>query len=129
MNVLKNRMKVNRHITFDNPSTVADVRTSVNYNVQGWYPPGIQCSNRHSLYLMCLDRMSHPESIQNKDCGGDEEAGLANNEIFWKPSAGLDYRPLNLMQKYMGKDIMYPELRLDFSFGFSNNTLEKALDN
>jgi hypothetical protein len=81
--------------------------------------------------------MSHPEAIQNKKYGGDDEAGLADDGIFWKPSAGLVYRPLPNVaikfdgsyhtQQYMGKNVSYPELRLDFSFAFSNNQIEKAL--
>jgi hypothetical protein len=83
--------------------------------------------------------MSHPESIQNKTYGGDDEAGLADDGIFWKPSAGVVFRPLpNVaikldgsyhIQEYNGKKVSYPELRLDFSFAFSNYELDKALGN
>ena len=86
-----------------------------------------------------LDWMSHPEAIQSKDFGGDDEAGLADDGIFWKPSAGLVFKPLpNVaikldgsyhIQQYMEKNVSYPELRLDFSFAFSNNQIEKALAN
>jgi len=83
--------------------------------------------------------MKHPEVIENKDFGGDAESGLADDGIFWKPSAGLVYRPLpNVaikldgsyhIQKVSGQNVAYPELRLDFSFAFSNNQIDKALGN
>jgi hypothetical protein len=50
---------------------------------------------------------------------------------------GLVYKPIpNVaikldgsyhVQQYNGKSVSYPELRLDFSFAFSNHQLEKAL--
>jgi hypothetical protein len=122
--------------------TTDDVQTSVRYNVQTWYIRlgyNVQTEIGQFVPYLFLDWMSHPESIQNKDFGGDEESGLADDGIFWKPSAGLVYRPMpNVaikldgschIQQYMGKNITYPELRLDFSFAFSNNTLAKALGN
>ena len=79
--------------------------------------------------------MSHPEAIQSKDFGGDDEARLADDGIFLEPL----FKPLpNVaikldgsyhIQQYMGKNVAYPELRLDFSFVFSNNQIEKALGN
>jgi hypothetical protein len=101
-------------------------------------------------YNAVHDAVRNPEAvldvIQNanindaqRDRAGDEEAGLADNGIFWKPSAGLVYRPLpNVaikldgsyhVQKFNGPNVAYPELRLDFSFAFSNNQIEKALGN
>jgi hypothetical protein len=83
--------------------------------------------------------MSHPENIQNKQYGGDDEAGLADDGKFLKPSVGLVYRPIPTVaikldgsyhsQQFNGKQVMYPELRLDFSFAFSNSSIEKALKN
>lgn len=119
-----------------------DIISDIKYNVQTWYIRlgyNIQTKVGQFLPYVFLDWMSHPEAIQSKDYGGDEEAGLADNGIFWKPSAGLVYRPLpNVaikldgsyhIQEYMGKKIAYPEVRLDFSFAFSNNMIEKALGN
>jgi hypothetical protein len=122
--------------------TIDDIRTLVKYNVQTWYVRlgyNIQTNVGQFVPYLFLDWMKHPEVIQDKDFGGDEEAGLADNGIFWKPSAGLVYRPLpNVaikldgsyhIQKFNGQTVAYPELRLDFSFAFSNNQLEKALGN
>jgi hypothetical protein len=122
--------------------TVDDVRTGVKYNVQTWYIRlgyNIQTNVGQFVPYVFLDWMSHPEAIQSKDFGGDEEAGLADDGVFWKPSAGLVYRPLpNVaikldgsyhIQEYLGRKIAYPELRIDFSFAFSNNLIEKALGN
>jgi hypothetical protein len=122
--------------------TTADVRVNSNYNVQTWYVRlGYNIPTKVGQFIpyLFLDWMSHPEAIQNKDFGGDDEAGLSDDGIFWKPSAGLVFKPLpNVavkldgsyhIQQYMGKSVMYPELRLDFSFAFSNNQIEKALGN
>jgi hypothetical protein len=122
--------------------TTADIRTLVKYNVQTWYIRlgyNVQTSVGQFVPYVFLDWMKHPEVIQDKDYGGDEEAGLSDNGIFWKPSAGLVYRPLpNVaikldgsyhIQKFNGQNVAYPELRLDFSFAFSNNQIEKALGN
>jgi hypothetical protein len=122
--------------------TEADIQTSVSYNVQTWYIRlgyNIQSTAGQFIPYLFLDWMSHPESIQNKTYGGDDEAGLADDGIFWKPSAGLVYKPLpNVaikldgsyhIQEYLGKKVSYPELRLDFSFAFSNTQMENALSN
>jgi hypothetical protein len=126
----------------DDALTTDDVRTAVTYNVQTWYIRlgyNIQTSVGQLVPYLFLDWMSHPESIQNKTYGGDDEDGLADDGIFWKPSAGVVFRPLpNVaikldgsyhIQEYNGKKVSYPELRLDFSFAFSNYELDKALGN
>ncbi|MBT9547952.1 MAG: hypothetical protein IV090_21360 [Candidatus Sericytochromatia bacterium] len=73
--------------------------------------------------------MSHPETIANKTYGGDNESGLSDDGIFFKPSLGVVYRPstnivLKLdssmhIQKFNGATTMYPEVRFDASFAFS----------
>jgi hypothetical protein len=126
----------------NNELTTDDVRTVAKYNVHTWYIRlgyNIQSNVGQFVPYVFLDWMKHPEAIQNKDFGGDEEAGLSDDGIFWKPSAGLVYRPIpNVaikldgsyhMQKMNGQNVAYPELRLDFSFAFSNNQIEKALGN
>ncbi len=126
----------------DDMLTPDDVRTQVKYNVQTWYLRlgyNIQTSAGQFVPYVFLDWMSHPEAIQSKTYGGDDEAGLADDGKFWKPSAGVVFRPLpNVaikldgsyhIQQYNGKSVSYPELRLDFSFAFSNAQLEKALGN
>ena len=120
--------------------TTDDVRTDTKYNVQTWYVRlGYNIPSRIGQFVpyLFLDWMRYPEVIQNKSWGGDDEAGLADDGVFWKPSVGLVYRPLPHvaikldgsyhMQKFEGKNISYPELRIDFSFAFSNNQIEKAI--
>jgi hypothetical protein len=117
-----------------------DVRTTSNYSVQTWYVRlgyNIPTDVGQFVPYLFLDWMSYPEAIQNKDFGGDDEAGLADDGVFWKPSVGLVYRPIpNVavkldgsvhMQEFNGKKESYPEIRLDFSFAFSNHDIDKAL--
>jgi hypothetical protein len=121
--------------------TVNDVQRTVNYNVQTWYVRlgyNIQSSVGQFVPYLFLDWMSHPEAIQNKNFGGDDESGLADDGKFYKPSAGLVYRPVpNVaikldgsyhIQKFGGQSVAYPEVRLDFSFAFSNTQLEKVIN-
>ncbi|RAV98959.1 hypothetical protein [Pseudochryseolinea flava] len=125
----------------DNLLTEDDIETTANFDVQTWYIRlgyNIQSDIGQFVPYLFLDWMSYPEVIQNKDFGGDDESGLADDGVFWKPSAGLVYRPIpNVaikldgsvhMQEFYGKRTSYPEIRLDFSFAFSNQQLDKALD-
>ncbi len=134
-------LKSNEQLPNEN-LTSDDIRTDVKYNVQTWYVRlgyNIQSAAGQFIPYMFLDWMSHPESIQNKTFGGDDEAGLADDGVFWKPSVGLVYKPppnvaIKLdgsyhIQEYLGKQVSYPEIRLDFSFAFSNSQLETALSN
>lgn len=119
-----------------------DIKRHVTYNVQTWYIRlgyNIQSTIGQFVPYVFLDWMSHPEVIQNKDFGGDDESGLADDGKFWKPSAGLVYRPVSNVaikldgsyhiQNFNGKSVAYPELRLDFSFAFSNNQIDKIIGN
>jgi hypothetical protein len=131
---------LNENAEADNVIDESDVRTKVNYHVQTWYIRlgyNIQTKAGQFVPYLFLDWMSHPEVIQNKDFGGDDEAGLADDGKFWKPSAGLVYRPIpNVaikldgsyhIQQYNGINVSYPEIRLDFSFAFSNNQFDRVL--
>jgi hypothetical protein len=122
--------------------TADDVRTDATYNVQTWYIRlgyNIQADIGQFIPYLFLDWMSHPEDIQNKTFGGDDESGLADDGKFWKPSVGVVYKPIpNVavkldgsyhVQQYNGKRVSYPEIRLDFSFAFSNRQLDEALGN
>lgn len=89
-------------------------------------------------YLL-IDYMHNPETIQNKQYGGDNEAGLADNGEFIKPSLGLAYRPQPEVaikfdasfhsQTIDGLRVNYPEFRLDFSFAFDAIKAIKKVDN
>jgi hypothetical protein len=122
--------------------TTDDVRVNVDYNVQTWYIRlgyNIQSDIGQFIPYLFLDWMSHPEDIQNKTFGGDDESGLADDGKFWKPSVGVVFKPIpNVavkldgsyhIQQYNGKRVSYPEIRLDFSFAFSNRQLDEALGN
>jgi hypothetical protein len=72
-----------------------------------------------------FDYYSNPESIASKDFGGDNEAGLADDGIFYKSTLGLVARPTRFVavkidgsthtQKFNGETITYPEIRTSFS--------------
>jgi hypothetical protein len=117
-----------------------DVVTKVKYNVQTWYVRvgyNIQSEVGQFIPYLFVDWMSHPENIRNKDFGGDDESGLADDGKFLKPSVGVVYRPIPAVaikldgsyhqQKFNGETGLYPEVRLDFSFAFSNSQIEKAM--
>ncbi|MGB3619707.1 MAG: hypothetical protein WBA12_16425, partial [Catalinimonas sp.] len=68
------------------------------------------------------------EVIADKTFGGDNEAGITDNGQFSKLSLGLVYRQIKTVaikadvsshvQQFNGEQRSYPEVRLDFSFGF-----------
>ncbi|MFH1314739.1 MAG: hypothetical protein ABIJ00_16160, partial [Candidatus Eisenbacteria bacterium] len=74
------------------------------------------------------DWMYHPESIQSKTYGGDNETGFADDGEFTKYSAGVVYKPASGVaikidasqhsQKFNGEMEAYPEIRVDFSYSF-----------
>jgi hypothetical protein len=118
----------------------SDVDVIADYKVQTWYVRlGYNIPSKIGQFVpyLFLDWMSYPEVIQNKDLGGDDEAGLSDNGEFWKPSIGVVYRPIPNVavkldgsvhtQDYNGKKVSYPEIRLDFSFAFSSHEIDKAL--
>ena len=121
--------------------TEADVVRDTKYTVQTWYLRvgyNMKTNIGQMIPYVFVDWMSHPEAIRNQTYGGDNEAGLADDGKFLKPSIGVVYRPVPAVaikldgsyhsQMFNGEKVMYPELRLDFSFAFSNNTLERALN-
>jgi hypothetical protein len=120
--------------------TPADVVVNTTFNVQTWYVRlgyDIQTTRGQFVPYVFMDWMSHPEGIRSKSYGGDDESGLADDGKFMKPSLGVVYRPIPTVavkldgsihtQKFNGKTVSYPELRVDFSFAFSNIGVAKAL--
>lgn len=108
-----------------------DVVTTANYTVQTFYARlgySIQSEVGQFIPYVFMDWMSSPEVIQNKNYGGDNEAGLSDDGQFYKSSVGVVYRPVKSVaikldgsthtQKFNGTTITYPEVRLDFSFSF-----------
>lgn len=117
----------------DDQLTTADVVVPVKYNVKTYYirlAYNLDSNVGQFVPYLFLDWMSHPEVINNKTYGGDREAGLADDGIFTKTSAGVVYRPVPAVaikldgsihsQKFNGETVQYPEIRLDFSWAFKN---------
>ena len=119
--------------TADNQLTTADVVVPVKYDVKTYYirlAYNVDTKIGQFVPYVFLDWMSHPEVINNKTYGGDKESGLADDGVFTKTSAGVVYRPIPVVaikldgsvhtQKFNGKSLSYPEIRLDFSWAFKN---------
>jgi hypothetical protein len=72
------------------------------------------------------DYYSNPETVKEKDYGGDEEAGLADDGTFLKYTAGVVVRPVSQVAlkvdgsahqlEYNNKTDYYPEIRVSFSY-------------
>lgn len=72
-----------------------------------------------------LDYYKNPETIQQKDFGGDNEAGLADDGEFFKTTVGLIARPVDSValkvdgsvhtQTFNDEMISYPEVRTSLS--------------
>lgn len=72
------------------------------------------------------DYYSNPETVKEKDYGGDEEAGLADDGKFLKYTAGVVVRPVSQVAlkvdgsahqlQYNNKTDYYPEIRISFSY-------------
>lgn len=73
-----------------------------------------------------FDYFSNPETIRDKDLGGDNEAGLADNGKFIKYTIGTVIRPIPQValkldlsahqQEYNGETVIYPEGRCSLSY-------------
>ncbi|MBN2408045.1 MAG: hypothetical protein JXJ19_10160 [Elusimicrobia bacterium] len=112
--------------------TEADVVVKTNYRVEtGYVRLGYYFHTDAGIIapFAFLDWMKHPEAIASKTWGGDNECGVADNGIFYKPTIGVMYKPIEKlaikldasqhMQKFNGKDETYPETRLDVSYLFN----------
>lgn len=111
--------------------TPNDVITEANYVTSTFYTRisyNIQTNAGQFVPYFFYDELSNPETIASKTFGGDNEAGIADDGRFSKISLGVVYRPINKVaikldmsshsQEFNGEQISYPEVRLDFSFGF-----------
>jgi len=108
----------------------AEVITRVNYIVRtaylrfGWTFP---IAKRSSLtpYIQG-DYYSNPETVAEKDYGGDNEAGLSEDGSFQKYTMGLVFRPVPQIalkldgsahvHRFNGEWVAYPEGRVSFSY-------------
>jgi hypothetical protein len=113
------------------PVDVSNVNTNGDYDVSTWYLRGgysIATSRGEFVPYAQWDHYDNPETINDKDWGGDAEAGLADDGKFSKATLGLIYRPVQDVafkldgsthfQKFNGKDESYSEIRFDVSYIF-----------
>lgn len=117
----------------DGPNTLGNIDTNGDYDITTWYfRAGYSFQTKHGQVQPYFqwDYYENPETIQNKDFGGDNEAGLSDDGKFTKPTAGVIFRPSpqlavkldfsTHLQKFNGKDESYPEVRFDVSYIFGN---------
>lgn len=110
-----------------NMSTCSD--SSVNYKVKTWYVrAGYTLSSKMGEWTPYVqwDYYENPETIAEKDDGGDNEAGIADDGKFTKQTIGVVYKPVDQMaikldasnhkQKIDGEDLNYSEIRGSFSY-------------
>lgn len=111
--------------------TTADVNTNGDYTVNTWYlrvSYDINTTRGKLTPYFFLDHYKNPETIGSKGFGGDNEAGVADDGKFLKPSIGFVYRPVEKVAikidgsshnyNFNGKKDSYPEIRIDVSYMF-----------
>jgi hypothetical protein len=111
-------------------STCAD--SEVNYDIETWYIRtgySFETSIGEVTPYVQWDVYHNPESVFNKDNGGDKEAGLADDGKFTKQTLGAVFRPerelaikvdaSNHSQKVDGDIEDYSEVRASFSYLWS----------
>ena len=109
----------------------ANVRTSGDHQIQTWYVRAgysKETSKGEFGPYVQWDWYRNPETIAAKKFGGDDEAGASDDGQFSKATAGLIYRPVPQVAfkvdgslhryRFMGRNVSYPELRLDLSYAF-----------
>lgn len=126
--------------TPDAELTPDDVITEVDYSLYTFYARvsyNIKSSIGQFVPYVFYDVLSSPEVIADKTYGGDNEAGITDDGRFSKVSLGMVYRPINQVavkldvsshaQKFNNEQLSYPEVRLDFSFGFDALSRRKEI--
>lgn len=118
--------------------TVDDVVVDVDYVVQTFYA---RTAYEFALYdeddnaslfqwtltpYLQVDWYDNPETIREKDFGGDNEAGVSDDGQFTKLTAGLIVRPVPAaalkidgsvhVQEVAGETTAYPEIRISLSY-------------
>lgn len=112
-------------------ATEANVATAARYSIHTWYlRAGYSIESAIGEFgpYVQWDSYSNPETIANKDFGGDNEAGVADDGKFNKATVGLVFRPIPQVavkldgsshaQKFNGATARYYDLRLDVSYVF-----------
>ncbi len=115
---------------FEGGDPTAGVRTKAVYNVRTFYTRiGYEFSIGTSSTLTPygqFDYFNNEETIRDKDLGGDNEAGLADNGQFFKYTLGAVIRPIQQValkldvsahqQRFNGETVIYPEGRCSLSY-------------
>lgn len=109
--------------------TLEDVIVDADYKVTTYYTRlGYQFETRLGDIIPYLqyDFYRNPETIANKEYGGDNEAGLSDNGQFYKVTGGIVFRPIPAValkidgsahiQEFNGAKEIYPEIRSSFSY-------------
>lgn len=115
-----------------NGNCATATNSDANYTIETWYVRAgynIQTEVGQFVPYVQWDYYSNPETIANKDLGGDNEAGLSDDGKFNKQTLGLVYRPVpvaalkfdasNHAQKIDGKNTNYTEARFSYSYIWS----------
>jgi hypothetical protein len=118
-------------IDVDGPVETANVDVNGDYEVSTWYVrAGYSVATPRGEFVPYVqwDHYDNPETINEKDWGGDAEAGLADDGKFSKGTIGIIYRPIQNVafkldgsthfQKFNGRNESYPEIRFDVSYIF-----------
>ncbi|MBN2008486.1 hypothetical protein JW960_03975 [candidate division KSB1 bacterium] len=121
---------------YDQSSDINDIVTNVSYSVKTYYIrlgytiaggtiPAIKWETTPFIFW---DFYENPETIAKKTYGGDNEAGLADDGKFAKPTIGIAIKPIynvalkidasTHMYKWNGDDVSYKEIRFDLSYFF-----------
>jgi len=111
--------------------TADNVDTNGDYEVNTWYVrAGYSFDTDYGEIVPYLqwDWYENEETIADKDYGGDNEAGAADDGEFTKGTVGVVYRPMPKLAvkldasghfyEFNGDDEWYPEVRLDISWIF-----------
>ncbi|UCC44081.1 MAG: hypothetical protein JSU65_13370 [Candidatus Zixiibacteriota bacterium] len=111
--------------------TEDDVVQSGRYRVKtGYVRLGYFIYSDHGTFapFVFFDWMHNPETIEDKELGGDKECGIADDGLFYKYTVGISYKPVDEVaikldhsahiQKYNGRTESYPEIRFDVSYMF-----------
>jgi hypothetical protein len=106
------------------------VRTNANYKIDtGYFRGGYEFALGKLASItpyVQYDYYSNPETVKNKDLGGDNEAGATDDGRFSKYTLGGVFRPVPQVAlkvdssvhtyKYNAENVFYPEVRASFSY-------------
>lgn len=112
-------------------ATASNVNPTAHYSVQTWYVrAGLSAESKFGEIAPYAqwDHYSNPETVANKEFGGDNEAGVSDDGKFEKSTVGIVFRPapqvaVKLDQSFHfyrlnGSRVNYWEVRFDVSLLF-----------